>query len=189
MRPIMFSLAVALAVPPAAADTALAPVIDLGTIPAHCRPLASAPSNATTRGPLLDAYISVASCEVLVRTHALALATTPQSRDALDHAVRPSLELLGYVIAHGDLAHQIAAQRAKADTYAGMVVLLATTVSSRSLPLTNAMTIDEYVQRFRYADALTRTWRVRADAANREASRLATRTEPLERALPQLTRG
>ncbi len=177
MRPIIVTLALALGIPPAAADTALAPVIDLGTVPAHCRPLASAPTNATTKGPMLDAYISVASCEALERTHALVLAATPQSRDALDHAVRPSLELLDYVIAHGDVAHQIAAQRAKADTYAGMVVWLATTVSSRSMPLTTDMAIDEYVQKVRYADALTRTWQLRADQANREASRLASRND------------
>jgi hypothetical protein len=99
-------------VAPVAADTALRPVVDLAGLDAPCRPLASAPSSAWT----WDATISVANCEAIVRTRALVVTPTPASRDALEHAVRPSLELLARVIAHGDTAHRLAAQRARRRT-------------------------------------------------------------------------
>ena len=172
MRQLMFSISLLLASSPVAADTALRPVVDLGTLDAGCRPLASAPSNARTPGLDFDAYISIANCEVLAHTHALALTTTPASRDALDHAVRPALKLLDYVIKHGDLAHRIIAQQAKADTYQGIAVRLANTVL-RPSRMTSDMAIDDYHQKAMYADALTLTWRQRSQQARREVTRLA----------------
>jgi hypothetical protein len=172
MRQLML-ISVLLASSPVVADTALRPVVDLGTLDARCRPLASAPSNARTPGLAFDAYISIANCEVLAHTHALALTTTPASRDALDHAVRPSLKLLDYVIKHGDLAHQIIAQHAKADTYQGIAVQLANTVP-RPSTMTSDMAIDDYHQKVMYADKLTLTWRQRSEQARREVARLAS---------------
>jgi hypothetical protein len=131
----------------------ITPTVETRTLPAPCRTVAEIPKDASTLTVHLDATISAANCTAMNHLHALVLTPTQASADAIDQALAPSLDLLELVVKNGDVAAQIVAQHAIGDLYQGAMVTMRRTGPA--------------------GDAFTGRWQCKAQAAYREAIRLA----------------
>ena len=159
--------------------------VDARTLDAPCRTVAGVPDDARTVTPTLEAYVSAADCMAVVRTRALKLTVSQASVDALDVAIRPSIDLLDTVIEQGDVAHQIVAQHAKADIYQGLAVRMMNTVPPLS-PKATGQLLKDHAHQVDVATDLSREWRARAIQAHRAVARLADKAPKLVATNPVL---
>ncbi|MGE5182525.1 MAG: hypothetical protein ACM31C_10705 [Acidobacteriota bacterium] len=159
--------------------------VDARTLDAPCRTVASVPDDARSIVPTLEAYVSAADCMAVIRTRALKLTVTQASVDALDAAIRPSIDLLDTVIEQGDVARQIVAQHAKADLYQGLAVRLLNTVPPVP-PTMVGRALADHAHQVDVATDLVRPWRARALRAHRAVARLADKAPRLVATNPVL---
>jgi hypothetical protein len=148
MRSILFVVAMSAT---ASANSAALPPLDVGSLPSQCRVLAREPHSATTLGPRLAAYTSVASCMATARLRELSVSPTQASVDAMNAAIATSIALYDAVIQNGDVKDQLFAEYAKADLYSGVNTRLLASVSAPDNPAS-----------VNQAMALGEAWRVNA---------------------------
>ncbi len=185
MRCIPLALCLIAAASSARADDHTKVAVDARTLDAPCRTVSSVPDDARSIVPTLEAYVSAADCMAVIRTRALKLTVTQASVDALDTAIRPSIDLLDTVIEQGDVAHQIVAQHAKADIYQGLAVRLLNTVPPTS-PKATGKTLADHQHQVDVAVDLVRPWKTRALQAHRAVARLADKAPKLVATNPVL---
>lgn len=139
----------------ASAAPSLAP-LNRANLPTQCQAVATEPASARTLGPRYAAYTSAANCMAMVQLKSLRVSPNQQAVDAINKAIRPSVDLLDAVIRSGDPAASLIAQYSKADLYRGAMVVL----------LSPEHQLDTV------AVELTRSWRDQASESFAEVARL-----------------
>ena len=147
----------------ASAGPSLAP-LDRANLPKQCQAVATEPASARTMTPRFAAYTSAANCMAMVSLKALHVQPNEQAVDAINRAIKPSVDLLDAVIRVGDPAASIIAQYSKADLYRGAMVVL----------LSPEHQLDTV------AVELTRNWRDRSAESFAEVARLSSEDPTLK---------
>lgn len=77
----------------ASAAPSLAP-LNRANLPTQCQAVATEPASARTLGPRYAAYTSAANCMAMVQLKSLRVSPNQQAVDAINKAIRPSVDLL-----------------------------------------------------------------------------------------------
>ncbi|HEU4731334.1 MAG TPA: hypothetical protein VFT22_25745 [Kofleriaceae bacterium] len=156
--------------PPGTPVAQLAP-IDVGAIPAACKPLVKQASSPSVSAAY-TARISLASCMAARATAGLSLCDCADSIVAIDAAAAPAIALLDDVIASAEPAIQAIAEDTEGQIYAGFAVRLRATLPAVG-PEASAAEVTLHDLRAQALEAQMAPWHEAAMAAFEHVVELA----------------